>query len=134
MANPRPAYRIPKGVTGNPGGRPISKPFLRALERVYEAKTKIGKGEQVPELEALLRTTNRKAQELVEKCKTTQEFIQLLPFLAQLHDWLDGRDAPPAQMEASRESRVYLMGGQVTKEEEVRTVSESVQITGGQNG
>jgi hypothetical protein len=119
------ATRFLPGESGNPTGRPKTARFLRALERVMDAKKSIGKGEEIIEIDSLLKSLNTKARELVENCKTTQEFIQIMPYLVQLHDWLDGAasvvelsvsqaaastDDPKAIAGAKATSNVYIVG------------------------
>ena len=129
---------FPKGVSGNPGGKPKIAAFRKALKRVYLAKVETSHVSDMrgktARLDELLRICYEKAVLLVNNCKDVHEFMVMTEFLQFLMDSMDGKEFVPKDgATATKENKTYLIGGEVVKREEVQTITQTAEITGSQS-
>lgn len=122
LTNLRP---FPKGSSPNPGGRPKDH-YRRLLERIAKARVQSLDGKSMARLERLIEKAFTKAELLLDHSPRGLE--QVMPFLIMLRDTLDGKLQDQQQGTASQDQRVFLVGGGVTKAEEVQLVPDAVKI------
>ncbi len=77
-------FSYKRGQSGNPGGRPKSAPFRRAVEAVMEAKKDIGDGKKAPRIKILLEAAYDKA--LIQLKSSPTGLQDVMPFLITLRD------------------------------------------------
>lgn len=131
MSNLATLRPFPKGISPNPGGRPKSAQYKRAVAAVMLAKAEIAKGGKAPRLKILLEAAYEKA--LTQLRSSPTGLNDVMPFLIMLRDTLDGKNVPGTEVEAKKSSVVYLSGGEVTKCEEVQSVTETVRLETGED-
>lgn len=95
------------------------------------AKAEIAKGGKAPRLKILLEAAYEKA--LTQLRSSPTGLNDVMPFLIMLRDTLDGKNVPGTEVEAKKSSVVYLSGGEVTKCEEVQSVTETVRLETGED-
>lgn len=136
-ANRKPGT-FPPGTSGNRSGRPKVAPFRRAAERVLLARKAVADGKQVARLEHWLLVIYKQSVYCLETAgsaaQITEHMKALAPVLVMLKEVMDGK-ANPVGIEAKKESRVVLVGGEIRETQEIQSVVETVTIeTGREDG
>jgi hypothetical protein len=144
LANLKP---VGPGQSGNPSGKgtharriPIQNSLIRILEEIEVGKDMRGKG---PVVDRLMLAWCKRWLELVDKAKTAEDLQTLTEAMVQMQAISDDKEMPPtveltappagAETKATKTSTVILQGGEVVKQEETRTVTQTVELTGGTN-
>lgn len=128
LANLKPPWK--PGQSGNPSGNRKSVYFRKALRKVFLARIALSEGMKVSRLDHQLRRVYDTSIALLDDVQTLKDFNRILPFLKLLKETLDGEDPAIATLKKSRESLVYLVGPRLTKEEELRAGTGSVELPG----
>lgn len=120
------------------GGRPKIAAFRRALKRVFLAKEQAAHmtvgGSASLKIDRLLLLTYDKLCVLVGECKSINELMAIQPFYQFVMDAMDGKElVPKADAVATKEHKTYLVGGEITRTEEVQTITQTAEITGAQD-
>jgi hypothetical protein len=111
-----------KGQSGNPKGSSEAARFRAALKKTLLSKKQAT--DKDPQLNRLI----QRAYDVAMKGRI--DMIEFLKFVSVI---MDG-EALPAALTATKESRVYLVGGEVTKNEEIQSVSQTVRLETGDGG
>jgi Family of unknown function (DUF5681) len=128
------------GESGNPSGRPRSRPFRNAMKRVFLARVEFQQGDargKTRRLDALLLKTYMRALKHVDETATLGQLMEVMPLLHLLRETLDPKELA-ASVEGEEQSRTFILGGKEVAREETRTLTKtvkaSVELTGGANG
>lgn len=150
LANLKP---LAPGQSGNPSGKsshprriPVQNSLLRTLDKIELSKEFLkdmrGKG---PVIDRMWMAWCARWMKLMNKANTPEQFRILTEAMVKMHAIADDKEGPPiveltgggsGELTNKKESRVYLVGGEVTKREEIQTLTatQTVELTGGEDG
>jgi hypothetical protein len=144
LANLKP---VGPGQSANPSGKgtharriPVQNSLIRILEKIEVGKDMRGKG---PVVDRMMFAWCVRWVKLMEKAKEPEELRLLTEALVKMQAIADDKEMPPTveltaapaggETKATKTSTVILQGGEVVKQEETRTVTQTVELTGGTN-